>query len=109
MTGIVDLKQLADVANITLIGTFLLVELSIVIFRKSHPNVKRNFKVPLVPVLPIFAASCCLFLMFNLSSATWLYFGIWLSLGTIIYFSYSCKHSLLTKESDSNNTLDKSA
>jgi APA family basic amino acid/polyamine antiporter len=109
MTGIVDLKQLADVANITLIGTFLLVALSIVIFRKSHTNVKRNFKVPLVPVLPIFAASCCLFLMFNLSSTTWLYFGIWLSLGTIIYFSYSFKHSLLNKESESNNILNKSA
>jgi basic amino acid/polyamine antiporter, APA family len=109
MTGMVDLKQLADVANITLIGTFLLVALSLVIFRKSHPNVKRNFKVPLVPILPMFAASCCLFLMFNLSSATWLYFGIWLSLGTIIYFSYSRKHSLLNKESEPNDKFQKSA
>lgn len=99
MTGLVDLKQLADVANITLIGTFLLVALSVVVFRKTHPKVKRAFKVPLVPVLPIFAVISCLFLMTNLSKQTWLYFGIWLALGTIIYFSYSRKNSILQNES----------
>lgn len=109
MTGIVDLKQLADVANITLIGTFLLVALSVVVLRKSLPNLKRNFKAPLVPALPLFAAICCLFLMFNLSKATWLYFSIWLSLGAIIYFTYSRKHSLLQNQNNYKHTLKKSA
>lgn len=103
MAGAVDLKQLADVANIILIGTFLLVALSVVILRRSLPNLKRNFKVPLVPVLPMFAVICCLFLMFNLSEATWLYFAVWLSLGIAVYFAYSRKHSLLQKK---NNDID---
>jgi len=95
MTGLVDLKQLADVANITLIGTFMLMAVSVVVLRKSEPNLKRNFKVPLVPALPIFAAACCLFLMFNLSKTTWLYYGIWQSIGAVIYFTYSKNHSSL--------------
>jgi len=109
LTGVVDLKQLADVANITLIGTFLLVAISLVVLRKSQPTLKRNFKVPLVPVLPIFAAICCLFLMFNLSKATWLYFSIWLSLGIFIYFTYSRKHSLLQNKNNNERVLKKSA
>ena len=109
MTGVVDLKQLADVANISLIGTFLLVSISVVVLRKSQPNLKRNFNVPLVPALPIFAAICCLFLMFNLSKATWLYFSIWLSLGIIIYFTYSRKHSLLQNQNNNESALKKSA
>ncbi|MDF2880514.1 MAG: amino acid permease-associated region [Clostridiaceae bacterium] len=109
MTGVVDLKQLADVANITLIGTFLLVALSVVVLRKSQPDLKRNFKVPLVPFLPILAVICCLFLMFNLSKATWLYFGVWLALGTAVYFTYSRKHSLLQKQHNQSVEIKKAA
>lgn len=98
MTGLVDLKQLADVANITLIGTFLLVSLSVVVLRRSQPNLKRSFKVPLVPFLPMLAVVFCLFLMFNLSKTTWLYFGAWLALGVAVYFSYSRKHSILQRQ-----------
>lgn len=100
MTGIVDLKQLADVANIILIGTFLLVALSVVVLRKSHPNLKRNFRVPLVPVLPILAAIFCLFLMLNLSKITWLYFIGWLVSGGIVYIAYSRNHSLLNNQKE---------
>ncbi|ERI91609.1 amino acid transporter [Clostridiales bacterium oral taxon 876 str. F0540] len=95
MTGMVDLKQLADLANIILIGTFMLVAFSVIVFRKKHPNIKRGFVVPLVPALPLFAVACCIFLMTNLSKATWIYFGIWIALGTVVYFTYSRKHSLL--------------
>lgn len=109
LTGLVDLKQLADVANITLIGTFLLVSLSVVVLRKSQPNLKRNFKVPLVPFLPILAVVFCLFLMFNLSKATWLYFGEWLALGTAVYFSYSRKHSILQKQNNQSSQIKKAA
>lgn len=95
LTGLVDLKQLADLTNIALICTFMLVSVSVIVLRKTHPNLKRGFKVPLVPFLPILAAVFCLFLMSNLSKATWLYFGIWLFIGVLVYFSYSRKHSTL--------------
>ena len=110
MTGVIDLKQLADLANITLIGTFFLVALSIVVLRKTHPNLKRGFKVPLVPVLPLLAVGCCLFLMFNLSKTTWIYFGIWIALGVVVYFTYSHKHSLLQNPKKAESSLkEKSA
>lgn len=103
LAGVVDLKQLADVGNIILIGTFMLVALSVIIFRKSHPNLERGFRVPLVPVLPIIAVIACLFLMMNLSKQIWLYFGIWLAIGAIVYFAYSRKNSLLQNEMDTDS------
>lgn len=109
MTGVVDLKQLADLANIILIGTFMLVALSVIVFRKSHPHVKRGFMVPLVPVLPMIAVLCCLFLMYNLSLMTWVYFAAWLALGTIVYFTYSRKHSNLNIKNSLNEQLKKIA
>lgn len=109
LTGVVDLKQLADLANIILIGTFMLVAFSVIVLRKTHPKLKRNFIVPLVPALPIVAVICCLFLMFNLSRITWVYFAGWLVLGTIVYFTYSRKHSTLEVKKQGKNELKMSA
>lgn len=103
LAGVVDLKQLADVGNIILIGTFMLVALSVIIFRKSHPNLERGFRVPLVPVLPIIAVIACLFLMMNLSKQIWMYFGIWLAIGATVYFTYSKKNSSLQNEIDTHS------
>lgn len=98
LAGLVDLKQLADLANMVLLATFSLVALSVIVLRKTHPNLERGFRVPLVPVIPLMAIACCLFLMFSLSKTTWLYFGIWTAIGVVVYFMYSHKHSLLQTE-----------
>lgn len=95
IAGVVDLKQLADLANMTLIATFMLVAASVIVLRKTHPNLKRSFKTPLVPLVPILAVVFSLFLMSNLSKTTWIYFLTWLALGIIVYFTYSRKNSSL--------------
>jgi basic amino acid/polyamine antiporter, APA family len=107
LAGVVDLKQLADLANMTFLATFSLVALSIIVLRKTHPSLERGFKVPFVPVLPLMAVACCLFLMFSLSKTTWLYFGVWTVLGVIVYFVYSNKHSSLQSEDISKPILEK--
>lgn len=98
IAGLVDLKELANLANIGALLTFAMVGISVILLRKSHPKLKRGFKVPFVPVLPIISVGCCLFLIVNLPSTTWLYFGIWLVLGTVVYFAYSKKNSHLQNE-----------
>ncbi|ASL62500.1 amino acid permease family protein (plasmid) [Bacillus cereus] len=76
---------------------FAMVGVSFIILRKTHPNLKRGFMVLLVPSLPIILITCCLFLMVNLPLKTWVYFGIWLFIGGIVYFMYSKRHSQLNK------------
>jgi basic amino acid/polyamine antiporter, APA family len=95
VAGFIDLKDLANLANIGALLTFAMVGLSVIILRKSHPTLKRGFRVPLVPILPIISIGACVFLMYNLPSSTWLYFGIWIVLGIAVYFGYSKKNSVL--------------
>lgn len=48
-------------------------------------------------LIPLLGLTCCLYMMAELSVWNWIYFGIWLIIGLIIYFSYGYKHSKLRK------------
>ena len=59
---------------------------------------KREFKTPWVPFVPILGVVVCLAMIYGLGWTNWLRLAIWLFLGLIIYFVYSKKHSVLQKE-----------
>lgn len=106
IAGFVDLKELSNLANIGALLTFAMVGVTVLILRKKHPKLKRGFMVPLVPVLPIISIVCCVFLMVNLPLTTWIYFGLWLLLGIIVYFAYSKKHSHLKQDESEEDRFE---
>ena len=54
--------------------------------------------MPMVPVLPAFGIFFNFMLACGLDLMTWVYFGIWLAVGLIIYFGYGISHSNLDVE-----------
>ncbi|MGD9958947.1 amino acid permease [Nocardioides sp.] len=85
--------KLEEMVNIGTLSAFALVSIAIPILRKRRPDLKRSFKVPLSPALPILSALICLYLMLNLSVETWLRFLVWMALGFVIYFTYGYRNS----------------
>jgi APA family basic amino acid/polyamine antiporter len=86
------------VGDMTSIGTlfaFILVCFSVIVLRKTEPDMKREFKTPLVPLVPILGIVVCLAMIYGLGWTNWLRLGVWLVLGLIIYFAYSKKNSKL--------------
>lgn len=63
--------------------------------RRTRPELKRSFRTPLVPLVPILSVLASLYLMLNLSAATWERFLIWMAAGFVIYFFYSRSRSTL--------------
>ncbi|MDU4470863.1 MAG: amino acid permease [Clostridium perfringens] len=100
LAGFFNLGQLANFANIAFLLTYTLVCISLIAFRKKYPHVKRGFKTPLVPFIPLLGAFSCLFLMGNLSEETWKIFIVVLVLLIISYLIYGRKHSLINKNND---------
>lgn len=98
LAAFVPLSKLADLVNIGTLSAFVLVSIGVIVLRKNRPDLKRSFKVPFVPVLPIISAIVCFYLMMNLPLETWIRFVIWLVIGVVVYFAYSRRHSRLRAE-----------
>jgi APA family basic amino acid/polyamine antiporter len=91
------------VGHMTSIGTlfaFVIVCTAVLIMRKTHPELPRPFRTPLVPLVPILGILTCMLMMFGLGLDNWLRLFIWLIIGQCIYFFYSRHHSHLRKESE---------
>ena len=86
------------VGEMTSIGTllaFLMVCVGILILRKTDPDAKRPFRVPLVPLIPILGILTCVAMMVFLPADTWIRLVVWLAIGLAIYFFYGKKNSKL--------------
>jgi len=86
------------VGDMTSIGTlfaFILVCAGVWIMRVKNPEIPRQFKTPLVPLVPILGIVVCGAMIFGLGWINWARLFGWLIIGLFIYFGYSRKHSKL--------------
>ena len=82
-----------ELVNIGTLFAFVLVNIGVIVLRRTRPDMNRPFRVPFSPVFPLIGVAFCVYLMAQLPGVTWLRFLIWLMVGLIIYFSYSRRHS----------------
>jgi len=73
----------------------------IAILRRTHPDMERSFRCPLVPLVPLLGISFCAGLMLSLPRITWIRFVLWLIAGLFLYFFYGIKHSRLARRDSS--------
>ncbi|GAA2172510.1 amino acid permease [Arthrobacter parietis] len=98
LAGFTEVELLAEMINIGTLSAFVTVSLGILVLRKKRPDLKPSFRVPFGKVIPILSAILCVYLMLNLATVTWVFFGIWLVVGFAIYFAYGQRHSRLAAE-----------
>ncbi|WP_433721152.1 amino acid permease [Microbacterium laevaniformans] len=100
VAGLTPVGVLEEMVNIGTLSAFVLVSVGVVVLRRTRPDLKRGFRVPWSPVLPLLAALICLYLMLNLKVETWLRFLVWLVIGVVVYVAYSRGHSRLGRDGD---------
>jgi APA family basic amino acid/polyamine antiporter len=96
--GLVPIRVVGEMTSIGTLLAFIMVCAAVMILRKKHPEIKRSFKTPLVPLVPILGIGTCLLMMVSLPLDTWLRLFVWLAIGLVIYYTYGKKHSKLRKE-----------
>ena len=95
LAAFVPLGRLADATSIGTLFAFGLVNIAVMVLRRSRPDLPRSFRTPLFPVTPVLGIAFCLYTMINLGGITWLVFLLWMLVGLGVYFAYSMRHSRL--------------
>ena len=95
LAAVVPLSEIVKLVKIGTLFAFLLVNIGVIILRRTRPDLKRGFRVPFVPVFPIIGTLLCIYLMRYLDRDTWIRFIVWLAIGLVIYFLYGRRHSRL--------------
>ena len=62
---------MAQLVNLGTLAAFFMVCASVIVLRKTRPELKRPFRTPLVPLVPILGMGFCAFLMAGLPAITW--------------------------------------
>jgi basic amino acid/polyamine antiporter, APA family len=97
IAAFIPLTEIAKLVNIGTLFAFVLVNVGVIVLRRTQPDLERGYRVPFVPWFPIIGTALCIYLMTKLEALTWLRFGIWLAIGAAIYFAYGMRNSRLQR------------
>jgi basic amino acid/polyamine antiporter, APA family len=100
VAGLTPIDVVAELTNIGTLAAFVLVSLAVLILRRTQPNLRRSFRVPLVPWIPILSMIASFILILSLPIVTIIRFIVWLAIGLLIYFLYGRRHSKLEGQFD---------
>jgi APA family basic amino acid/polyamine antiporter len=102
----VPLAEIVKLVNIGTLFAFVVVNIGVIILRRTRPDLERGYRVPFVPVFPLIGTALCIYLMVDLPLLTWERFLIWMAIGLLIYLVYGRRHSRLRQGQVTNPEAD---
>jgi len=97
IAGFIPIDVVAELTNIGTLAAFVLVSVGVLVLRRTQPDLKRGYRVPLVPWIPILSIIASIVLIFSLPFVTLARFVGWLIIGLVVYFLYSRRKSHLRR------------
>lgn len=95
VAGFVPADYLWDTVSVGTLMAFSFVAISIIVLRRTHPDLERPFKVPGYPVVPILTVVACAYIMYGLKPITWVIFASWVVVVFAYYLAYGRRHATL--------------
>ncbi|MFD5734082.1 amino acid permease [Streptomyces sioyaensis] len=93
--AVVPLDAVMNLSTIGTLAVMVAVNLSVMVLRRTRPDLPRRFRVPLFPVSPLLGIAFCLYLSYGTGPATWLQFAGFLVAGALVYACYGRRRSRL--------------
>ena len=106
LAALVPLSEIVKLVNIGTLFAFVLVNIGVVVLRRTRPDMPRPYRVPLSPLLPALGVIFAVYLMADLPLTTWVRFVVWLAIGLLIYAFYGYRHSRLRTEGGGATALN---
>lgn len=92
-SGLLPIGILGELVSFGTLLAFIIVCLGVLILRYQQPDLKRPFKTPLFPVVPVLGIISCLVVMFSLNTLILYIAFSWILVGLLVYYGYGRKHA----------------
>jgi len=92
-SGFTPINVLAEMCSVGTLFAFIVASIGAAVMRRRYPDAHRPFTCPAINVIAVLSVLSCGYIMYNLSSMTWVRFWVWSALGLVIYFLYGYRHS----------------
>jgi len=93
--GLTPIATLGTLVSIGTLMAFVIVSIGVIVLRRTRPDLRRPFRMPMVPLLPALSALVAFVLMLGLPRATWERLILWMAIGIVFYFVYGYRRSHL--------------
>ncbi|MDB5963395.1 MAG: amino acid permease [Massilia sp.] len=99
VAGLVDSTYLWDMVSIGTLTAFIVVSVAVPVLRaKEGAGATNGFRVPFGPYLvPGLSIAACLYLVWGLSTITYVTFAVWMSIAVLTYLGYGVHNSRLNR------------
>lgn len=101
LAGLFPINAVAELTNIGVLLAFVLVSCAVLVLRYTKPELKRGFRCPGMPVVPILSVVFSIWLMSYLHWETWVRMIGWLLIGLVIYAVYGYRRTRQVMPGDS--------
>ena len=95
--SLIPIGILGELVSIGTLLAFVIVCAGVWLLRIRRPELRRPFKTPWVPFVPIMGIVISFALMASLPFDTWIRLFVWLAIGMVIYFGYGRYHSVVQR------------
>jgi APA family basic amino acid/polyamine antiporter len=93
IAGLLPIDILGEMVSIGTLFAFVLVNIGVIVLRRTQPTLRRPFRTPWVPWVPLAGVFTALLQMVVLPAGTWIRLVVWMVIGLCIYYFYGRKHA----------------
>ncbi|GAA2681290.1 amino acid permease [Streptomyces lunalinharesii] len=98
--AVVPLDMVMNLSSVGTLAVMAVVNVSVLVLRRTRPDLPRHFRVPLAPLCPLLGVAFCGYLVYGTGPATWLQFAAFLAVGAVVYSLYGRRRSRLAADAD---------
>jgi APA family basic amino acid/polyamine antiporter len=95
VAAVTPIEKISEMCSMGTLLAFSMVCVAVMMLRYKKPELDRPYKTPAIYLVGTLGVAFNLFLMCFVRKETWFAFLIWGSLGILVYFLYSKRHSNL--------------
>ncbi len=93
--GVIPMGEAIGFTNVATLFVYLVISVAVLVLRRTRPDLERPFQVPAAPFVVLGAVVGLGAMMVSLTVTTWLYWGVWMGAGLLLYGVYGASRGLL--------------